>query len=109
MIFLLVYKKKKLYTLLCLRPELLKVLTDSLNHLSYCFIQRKGSDAKEQEAAEKPRRNVSWQDKGDIHVLIGGLYGGTPPSLILYYIMLKQHEKRTKAFFSSCCFHQAHG
>lgn len=27
-------------------------------------LQRKGSDAKEQDTSDKPRRNVSWQDKG---------------------------------------------
>ncbi|TSP90504.1 Sodium/hydrogen exchanger 5 [Bagarius yarrelli] len=30
--------------------------------------QRKGSDAKEQDSAEKPRRNVSWQDKDPVVV-----------------------------------------
>lgn len=28
------------------------------------ILQRKGSDAKEQDTNDKPRRNVSWQDKG---------------------------------------------
>lgn len=27
-------------------------------------LQRKASDAKEQDTNDKPRRNVSWQDKG---------------------------------------------
>lgn len=37
-------------------------------------LQRKGSDAKEQDANEKPRRNVSWQDKGWSSDLLGDDY-----------------------------------
>ncbi|KAI4904431.1 hypothetical protein NFI96_031096 [Prochilodus magdalenae] len=61
----------RLSHLLLLLTSRVKPTNTRLRHVNskhFILLQRKGSDAKEQDVNDKPRRNVSWQDKDPVVV-----------------------------------------